>query len=158
MKLSQGVEWCLHLAVLLAQLPENTILPRSQMARHHGLPEDYLAKYLKQLVNAGIFQATTGPRGGYRLGRGAAQITAWDVVEALEGGQSPFHCQEIRQCGEGAARPEECLKTCGIQVLIDSAFEAWKYTLQGVTIANLEEEVPDFVRERNRRRLLQAGT
>ncbi|AXH00732.1 Rrf2 family transcriptional regulator (plasmid) [Deinococcus wulumuqiensis] len=156
MKLSQGVEWCLHAVVLLGQFPQGTALPRTLMAQHHGLPDDYLAKYLKQLVRAGVLMASTGPRGGYRLARPAERITAWEVIEAIEGGQSFFHCQEIRQCGTGAARPEECTEPCAIHQMMHSAFLTWKDQLSQTTVADLVQQVPEHVRERNRQGLLNA--
>ncbi|MBB6015968.1 RrF2 family transcriptional regulator [Deinococcus radiopugnans] len=156
MKLSQGVEWCLHTVVLLGQIPQGGPLPRHLIARHHGLPDEYFAKYLKLLVKAGVLLASTGPRGGYRLARPGEHITAWEVVEAIEGDQSFFHCQEIRQCGSGAASPEECNEPCAIHQMMQVAFLSWKEQLSRTTVADLVGQVPEHVRDRNRLALVNA--
>src|SRR4051812_27216923 len=114
MKLSQGVEWGLHCVVLLAQDPDGAPVSRRTLAQQFGLPETYLAKHLQALVRAGILQATSGPKGGFRLASPPEEITALDVLEAVEGTASPFVCQEIRRRGEGGLPPEECLRPCTI--------------------------------------------
>ena len=41
MRLSEGVEWGLHCAVLLAVMPPDTALPTSRLAEFHGVPVPY---------------------------------------------------------------------------------------------------------------------
>jgi Rrf2 family protein len=150
-KLSEGVEWGLHCTVLLAQAPEGrTAISRRALADHYGLPEAYLAKHLRGLVAAGILHATSGPRGGYHLGKPAEDITVLDVLDAVEGNASPFLCQEIRQQGTGAVPPELCTRPCAISAVMARAHRAWRESLRGVTVAELVGLVPRAVRERNR--------
>jgi Rrf2 family protein len=149
-KLSEGVEWGLHCAVLLAHIPDGTVLSRRTLADHYGLPEAYLAKHLRGLVAAGILHATPGPKGGYFLGRSPGQITALDVLDAVEGTASPFVCREIRQQGSGAVPPEQCTRPCAIAAVMAQAHRAWRESLRGVTIEELASRVPQSVREKNR--------
>lgn len=149
MKLSQGVEWTLHTTVLLSQLPPGTVLPRRTLADHYGLPDAYLAKHLQLLVRAGVLLATPGPRGGFALARPPERITVLDVVEAVEGGGSPFLCQEIRQRGSGAVPPDQCTRPCGISGIMAGAHEAWRRQLRAVTLRDVADGVPDSVRNRN---------
>lgn len=148
-KLSQGVEWGLHCASLLALAPEDAAVRREQLAGHYGLPEAYLAKHLQAMARAGLVRATPGPKGGYRLSRAAEKITVLDVVEAVEGGAPPFLCQEIRQRGTGAIPPEQCTNTCGVNVVMDAADAAWRASLRGVSIADLVAMMRPGVRRRN---------
>ncbi|EQD31292.1 BadM/Rrf2 family transcriptional regulator, partial [mine drainage metagenome] len=85
MKLSEGVEWGLHCALLLAEAPAGMPLPRRVLAEHYGLPEAYLAKHLQALTRAGLLNATPGPNGGFRLARPVGEITVLDVLDAIEG-------------------------------------------------------------------------
>ena len=126
MRVSTGVEWAMHTAVLLAQAPEGAWTSRRTIAEFYDLPEPYLAKYLRRLVAAGVLVATTGPKGGYRLAAPAEKITALDVFEAIEGTAPAFTCQDIRRHGLGAATPEECRRRCIIHTLVDSADAAWR--------------------------------
>ncbi|MGV9350646.1 RrF2 family transcriptional regulator [Streptomyces spiralis] len=153
MKVSQAVEWGLHCAILLAQVPGDSPLRREVLARHYDLPEAYLSKTLQAMTRAGVLQATPGPRGGYRLAGPAERLTALEVVEAVEGTAEPFTCQEIRQRGLAAATPEECKRPCTVNSLMFQAHQAWRETLRTVTIADLVSRVPHSIRARNRRLL-----
>lgn len=149
MKLSQGVEWGVHCAALLALAPAGRSIRRDGLAGHYGLPETYLGKHLQAMARAGILQAVTGPKGGYRLARQAEDITVLDVVEAVEGTKPPFVCQEIRQRGSGALPPERCQRPCAVSAVMTQADEAWRASLRSVTIADLVARLPRDIRERN---------
>ena len=155
MKLSQGVEWGLHCVTLLAQLTDDTLVRREAFAAHYGLAEANLAKHLQALTRADVLRATSGPKGGYRLARAAGAITVLDVVDAIEGAAAPFVCQEIRQRGAGALRPDECAKLCLIHSTMNAAHEAWRASLGAVSIADLAGRLPEWVREQNRQRLAE---
>lgn len=150
MKLSEGIEWSLHCVLLLAEIPAGVPLPRRVLAEHYGLPEAYLAKHLQALTRAGLLHATPGPSGGFRLARPADEITVLDVLDAIEGPTSPFICQEIRQQGTGAARPEECTRPCAIASVMLRAHVAWRESLRATTLDQLVERVPETLRKRNR--------
>ncbi|TDW94773.1 BadM/Rrf2 family transcriptional regulator [Kribbella pratensis] len=147
MKLSQGVEWMLHSVAVIAQAPAGTAVARRVLAENYDLPEAYLAKHLKALVRAGVLVATTGPTGGFRLARDPAGITALDIVEAIEGSAPPFTCQEIRQRGLAATPPELCRRPCGVAAVMDRAHQAWRSTLQEVTVADLVKLTPKPLRD-----------
>ncbi len=44
---------------------------------------------LQGLARAGLLDSTRGPKGGYRLGKSARQITLAEVVEAVTTGETP---------------------------------------------------------------------
>jgi Rrf2 family protein len=154
-RLSQGVEWGLHCAVLLAQAPDGLAVPRRMLAEQYDLPEAYLAKQLQSLVAGGILHAVSGPRGGYRLARPAAGVTVLDVLDAVEGSASPFVCQEIRQRGRVALTPEQCRRPCAIAAVMTQAHQAWRASLRAVTIGELAGRVPRFIREAQQARFAE---
>ncbi|MEU9132195.1 Rrf2 family transcriptional regulator [Kitasatospora sp. NPDC048540] len=147
--MSQGVEWGLHCATLLAQVPDGALVRREKLAQHYGLPEPYLAKHLQALVRADVLRAVSGPRGGYGLARAPELINALDVVEAIEGSAPAFTCKEIRQAGTGALSPEQCLRPCVINSVMTQADNAWRSSLRSVTIADLTHRLPKWVRKHN---------
>jgi Rrf2 family protein len=137
MKLSERVEWALHCTWTLAAAPSAGSLSTRRLAEFYDLPAPYLAKVLNSLVRAGVLTATSGPRGGFRLARPATEITAADVVEAVEGRSQLFSCTEIRQRGPVPLTGSACRMPCGIARLMDRAERAWRNELASTTIADL---------------------
>ncbi len=135
MKLSAGVEWCIHCCVVLSRA-EGPV-PSSRLAELHGVSKTYLAKQLQSLARAGLVRSSEGRDGGYVLTRDPALITVLDVVQAVEGTQPAFRCTEIRQQGVLAAPPEECRAPCGIAKVMAGAEVAWRESLSRTTIADL---------------------
>lgn len=137
MRLTEGVEWAAHCAVLLAALPDGATLPASRLAEYHDLPGPYLAKTLQALAGAGIVASVPGRRGGYRLGRPAGEITLLDVVVAVDGDDPLFRCTEIRKRGPARAAPRAYPPTCGIAAAMERAEAAWRTELDATTVADL---------------------
>ena len=137
MKLSDGVEWGLHCAALLAVLPPAAVLPGKALAEYHGISESYLLKHLQALTTAGILESVPGPKGGYRLARPATDITVLEVVDAIEGIQPAFRCTEIRQRGPAGLEPEVYHLPCAINATMLRAEMAWRKVLRERTIADL---------------------
>ena len=137
MRLAEGVEWGLHVCVILAVLPEDTTLPAARLAEYHGVPVHYLAKNLQALVRAGIVESVPGPKGGYRLAKGPSEITLLDVVEAIDGLGPSFRCTEIRQRGPAAIAAREYKAPCTIARAMYRADEAWRAELRSQTVGDL---------------------
>jgi len=135
MKLSGGLEWALHCCVVLSVAGEP--VPVAALAELHDVSTTYLAKQMQALSRAGIVRSTQGHSGGYLLTRAPRDITALDVVEAVDGTQTPFTCTEIRQRGPLAAPPSACKTKCVINRTMLAADQAWRQSLKSVTIADL---------------------
>jgi len=137
MRLSEGVEWGLHCAVLVALVPPEQVLSAGRLAEYHGVPTPYLAKHLQALSRAGILESVPGPRGGYRLARLARDITVLDVVEAVDGTDPPFRCTEIRRRGPTGLPAREYRVPCSIHAVMATAEDAWRAELRRTSIADL---------------------
>jgi len=134
-KMSAGVEWAVHCCVLLSQAEGPVSAQR--LAEFHGVSRTYLAKHLQQLSRAGLVTSSEGRDGGYALTRAAEEITALDVVLAIEGSEPSFRCTEIRQNGPLPASAQACRRPCGIARAMYAAEDAWRGSLGAVTIADL---------------------
>ena len=137
MKLSDGVEWGVHVCTLLAAVPPDNALPAAKLAEYHGVPSAYLAKHLQALANAGVLETVKGPRGGYRLARPAAKVTVLDIVEAIDGEEPAFRCTEIRRRGPTAVAAREYAGLCGINRAFLRADDTWRAELRATTVAEL---------------------
>jgi len=140
-KLSEGIEWGLHCATLVALVPPDATLSASRLAEYHGVPAPYLAKHLQALSRAGILESVPGPAGGYRLARPAADVTVLDVVEAIDGSAPAFTCTEIRRRGPAAVPAREYRLPCAIHAAMDRADAAWRAELRSTTLADLVQQV-----------------
>src|SRR5215475_955758 len=114
MRMSAGVEWALHCTVLLAVLKPISTLPGRALAQFYGVSESYLLKHMQSLTKAGICESVPGPTGGFRLARKPGDITMLDIVEAIEGTEPAFRCDEIRQRGPTALASSTYTVRCGI--------------------------------------------
>ena len=152
MKLPASTEWVLHCATTLAQLEPGGRASAAQLAEYYDLPAPYLAKQLQTLVRAGVLAATTGPRGGFRLARPAAEITLLQIVEAVDGTSAPYECGEVRQRGRGALPARDCRGMCVLARKMADAHEAWRRSLS-VTLADILASLPASAPARTRSRL-----
>lgn len=157
MKLPVATEWALHCATSLAQLEPGTTASAADLADYFDLPAAYLAKQLQALTRAGVLAATTGPRGGFRLGRAAADITMLQIVEAVDGASAPYECREIRRQGRGALPPSWCRHDCILAVKMADAHQAWRASLGGVTLADILADLPATAPARTRSLLGKRG-
>ena len=80
--------------VVLAHLAhdEAELASASEVAAATGLGLPTVSKLLKSLGKAGLVTSTRGSQGGYRLARDAREISAADVIDALEGPVSITEC------------------------------------------------------------------
>ncbi|MGH8196125.1 MAG: SUF system Fe-S cluster assembly regulator [Woeseiaceae bacterium] len=98
--------------VVLAELAggRSGFVSAAEVAAATGLAVPTVSKLLKTLAKAGLVTSTRGSHGGYRLARDAAQISAADVIDALEGPVSitecsshDSHCDIAAICNVGSA-------------------------------------------------------
>jgi Rrf2 family protein len=136
--MSDHVEWALHCAVALSSVPEGSAMPASKLAELHGVPGAYLAKALQALSRAGVVEAVPGRSGGYRLARVPARISFLAVVEAVEGDEPAFTCNEIRANNPAVTAPDGGYPSiCTIAATMARAERAWRSELAAVSIADV---------------------
>lgn len=136
MRMSEGVEWAIHSCLNLAWANREAI-PAARLAAYHELPAAYLNKQLQALCQRGILSSISGPRGGFRLERPPGAITVMEVVAAVEGGDDPFTCQEIRQRGPNGGPPESFTGDCVVKQITTKADLAWRRELAAHTLAEV---------------------
>jgi Rrf2 family protein len=85
LRISRKIDYGLRAMIYLASIPQESIVPFREIARQMDVPEDFLAKILKTLVDMGLVRSTRGPHGGYALAKTPGEISFLDVIEAVEG-------------------------------------------------------------------------
>jgi Rrf2 family protein len=85
LRISRKIDYGLRAMIYLASIRPDAIVPFREIARQMMVPEDFLAKILKTLVDQGLVRSTRGPHGGYALAKPASDISFLDVIEGVEG-------------------------------------------------------------------------
>ncbi len=112
------------------------------LAEFHGVPHPYLAKALQTLSNDGILTTVSGPKGGYKLAKAPDKISLLDIVLSIEGKDSCFECDEIRQKGPSAlARSSSYKRPCLIASAMWQAEKVWRDELSKVKLSHLHDKV-----------------
>jgi Rrf2 family transcriptional regulator, cysteine metabolism repressor len=91
---STKAEYGVRLLVALGRSGDERPIPLAELAEADALPLSYLEHLAAKLKASGLIVSQRGARGGYRLGRPAAEIKMLEVVEALEGPIAPMECFE----------------------------------------------------------------
>ena len=141
MRLGQGVEWAVHVLLILAWLDDDEPVSTARLAAAHELPPAYLNKQLQALVRNGLLASEPGVRGGFRLARAPEEITLMDVVTAVEGRDTAFRCTEIRRRGLGADCDDSLFQdNCAVKSAMNRAEVAWRRALAEQSIADVLAE------------------
>ena len=79
--------------LMLAHLSgtESYLTSAAEVSSATGIALPTVSKLLKSLANSGLVTSARGAHGGYRLSRSAHNISAADIIDALEG---PVHITE----------------------------------------------------------------
>jgi Rrf2 family protein len=94
MKYSQATNYALHTMMYFVALPLGKTIGVQQLAELQELSPTYLSKILTRLVKAGMIESSPGVKGGYKLTRNKEDISFLDVIHAIEGTASLFHCDD----------------------------------------------------------------
>lgn len=84
--------YALRLMLRLTDAAPADYVPLKELAEREDLSEKYLEVIIKSLVKEGLVVGLRGKGGGYRLARPAGEITAGEVLRAMEGSLAPAAC------------------------------------------------------------------
>lgn len=114
MKYTKGTNYALHIMAYFVKHEGKENLSLQPLASHLNLSPTYLSKILTQLVKADLIHSTPGVNGGYSLRRPKAEISFFDVIQAIEGSGSMFTCQLGE---EGSCLIEGIMKEAEIKMI-----------------------------------------
>jgi Rrf2 family protein len=115
-------------------LPLGKTIGVQQLAMRQALSPTYLSKILTKLVKAGLIESAPGIHGGYTLTKNKEDLSFLDVIHAIEGTASMFHC--------GAGLQHDA---CLVQhVMLDAERQLEAY-LKGRKLVELAEAMTDWL-------------
>jgi Rrf2 family protein len=134
LKLTKKADYGLIALRHLASVPGATASTKDMADAYH-LPVTLLAKVLQQLSRAGIVQSVAGTNGGYKLIRQPNQVSALEVVRAIDGPVILTHCfTEHGTCDQS--------ENCTVREPLRKVHEAILSLLNNFTITDLAEAPP----------------
>lgn len=104
------------------------------IAEAYHIPPQLLAKILQTLAKAGLLVSHAGTNGGYSLAKPAAEITAFEVIRAIDGPLFITSCITIHGTCDLAGH-------CTIKEPLRKVNDSIKDLLSGIRIADLMEAV-----------------
>ena len=85
LQVSRKIDYGLRAMIFLASVAEGSVVPFREIAHAMHIPEDFLAKILKTLVDGELVLSSRGSHGGYQLARRPTEISFLEIIEAIEG-------------------------------------------------------------------------
>ncbi len=132
-KLSKKTDYALIAVKHLATHAENGSCSASDIAAAYGISTTLLAKVLQKLAKRGLVTARHGSSGGYKLVKPAREITALEVISAIDGPLSITSCVTHRgECDQTS--------TCTVREPLRRVNESILQVLGTVTISQMSED------------------
>ncbi|MEI6892610.1 MAG: SUF system Fe-S cluster assembly regulator [Pontiella sp.] len=112
-----------HMAIQDRELLHNA----KDLSATIGIPLPTVSKVLKILTQGGILKSHQGSKGGYSLAKPAEEITAVEIIEAVEGPVAITDC----------SRAEGCERNCMISPSWQQVNMTVIGALRGLTLADM---------------------
>jgi Rrf2 family protein len=133
LKLTKKADYGLMAMKHLAERAHEGACSAKDVADAYGIPQEALAKILQRLVKAGLLHSQHGANGGYTLARAARQISAFEVIRAIDGPLFITSCITVRgECGQSGR--------CTIREPLRRVNESIEQVLRRITISEMKEE------------------
>jgi Rrf2 family protein len=137
LKLTKKADYALMAMKHLAENASKGALSAKDVADAYRIPPEALAKILQRLAKAGLLHSLHGINGGYMLARAAHTISAFEVIQAIDGPLFITSCVTVRG---------ECDQTdrCNIREPLRKVNESIEAVLKRIKISHMREE-PDMM-------------
>jgi Rrf2 family transcriptional regulator, nitric oxide-sensitive transcriptional repressor len=135
MRLAEYTDYTLRVLMYCAARPQQ-LVTISELADHHGVSRNHLMKIVTDLGRQGVLETTRGRGGGLRLLKDPTQLRIGDVVRASE---TDFRLVE---CFDPGTNQCTLSPTCRLKGLFNAALGAYFRELDGMTLADIVESVP----------------
>ena len=117
-------------AALVSDTHANTAQSAKDIAEAYHIPPQLLAKILQTLAKSGLLVSHAGTNGGYALARAASDMTAFEVIRAIDGPLFITSCITIHGTCDLAGH-------CTIKEPLRKVNDSIKDLLSGIRISDL---------------------
>ncbi len=133
LKLTKKADYGLIAMKHLAEHGRRSSCSAKDLADAYGLPQEALAKILQRLARAKLVVPQRGTKGGYTLAREAATITAFEVIQAIEGPLFLTSCVTVRGACDQSGR-------CTVRGPLQRVSRSIEEVLTHITISEMARE------------------
>ena len=138
LKLSKKADYGLIAVRHLADRPSAAACSAKEIARIYGIPTELLAKILQKLAKNGLLVSQHGTNGGYALAKRPSEISAFEVIRAIEGPLFITSCvTDRRECGQ--------MTRCTVREPLQRVNETLVKALSAVMISSLASDPASLV-------------
>jgi len=133
LKLTKKADYALMAMKHLAEHPGPSSRSAKDVADAFGIPPEALAKIMQRLTKAGLLHSQHGINGGYTLARPAQTISAFEVIQAIDGPLFITSCVTVRgECDQS--------DRCNIREPLRKVNESIEAVLKRIKISHMREE------------------
>jgi Rrf2 family protein len=132
LRLTKKADYGLMAMKYLAEQQAGAAQSAKDIAEAYHIPPPLLAKILQTLAKAGLLVSHAGTNGGYALARPATEMSAFEVIRAIDGPLFITSCITIHGTCDLAGH-------CTIKEPLRKVNEAIKDLLSGIRISDLIE-------------------
>ena len=134
LKLTRKADYGLIAMKHLAERAQREAVSAKDVAEAYGLPQEALAKILQRLARAKLVAPQRGTNGGYKLARDAREITAFEVIQAIEGPLFITSCVSVRGRCDQSAR-------CTVREPLQRVSRSIEEVLSRITVFEMAQDV-----------------
>ena len=124
--------YAMRLMIYVASFPDRKVTLR-EVSENEDISLKYLEQLAHDMVAADLLKSVRGHGGGYLLARPAEEISAGDILRAVEGTTIPVACAALEEGSVGCPRENEC-STVEFWTGLDKVIEEY---VDNVTLASL---------------------
>src|ERR1700724_2835120 len=135
-KLSKKADYGLISVKHLAMHRQEHACSANEISEVYGISTTLMAKVLQKLARQGVVAAKHGSNGGYQLARDPGQITALDVISAIDGPVLITSCVTSHGNCDATER-------CSVKEPLRRVNESILNVLSSVSISQLSEDPPE---------------
>jgi len=135
LKLSKKADYGLMAMRHFAEHAHQGACRAKDVAESYGIPPEALAKILQRLAKAGLLNSQHGINGGYTLARPAAEISAYEVIRAIDG---PII---LTSCFTSHGECDQSEK-CTVREPLRKVHEGILQLLNTITISDMSKDEP----------------
>jgi Rrf2 family protein len=137
-KLSKKADYGLIAVKHLAMHRKEHACSANEIAEEYGISVTLMAKVLQKLAKESLVAAKHGSSGGYQLAKEPSQISALDVITAIDGPVLITSC--VTSHG-----PCDATERCSVREPLRRVNESILHVLSTVTISQMSEGEPELV-------------